>query len=348
MSIDQGIKLLDTEGKYIKLTPDIGTIVAAGRITMPNSLNADNTYGVDIELPGKTIDQSKIAVLVVPGPPVIKSIYAQYADGATLYYNTFYADSTAQYYSRNQDTGVMTSWAAGNRTDNSKATWNPILSACPIAFWDKRGSSVFNKIRLFAATAYMVRDTHADTNYSLTGTASGSGGLEDVNNIKDDNLATYYGNYFYVPPTDPSETMGSMGIDANISFTAKSITHVEINHAGSLSCSGGSAGGTVTVYLYYNSAWNSIFVLTWGNYQSFNQTDTIWGLWPTCTGVRVVGTCYGRKTSGYSDAFGDYACKELRAFGETVTDNDNLLRYTIGNIGVPYVDYVISMKNWDF
>lgn len=38
--------------KSAVLTPDIGTIIARGVVTMPSTLNGDGTYGVDIALPG--------------------------------------------------------------------------------------------------------------------------------------------------------------------------------------------------------------------------------------------------------------------------------------------------------
>jgi len=51
--------------KTAVLTPDIGTIVARGTVTMPSTLNADGTYGVDISLPG-TFTLSELEIILNP------------------------------------------------------------------------------------------------------------------------------------------------------------------------------------------------------------------------------------------------------------------------------------------
>ena len=53
-----------TEGsKQSLLIPSIGQIISAGTITMPDTLNGDNTYGVDIDLPA-SYPTSDIGVIV--------------------------------------------------------------------------------------------------------------------------------------------------------------------------------------------------------------------------------------------------------------------------------------------
>jgi uncharacterized protein YraI len=98
--------------------------------------------------------------------------------------------------------------------------------------------------------------------------------------------------------------------------------------------------------LYYGGAWHDIFVLTWDNYTSFrDRLDSVYGCWGGVTAIRAIGTCHGRKATGYTWAYGEWVCQELRAIGTPIS---NIQRYGIGAAGVPEVDYVISVKRWDF
>ena len=81
-----GLKVLSAAGKAKIITPDDGTVIAAGSKTMSNSLNGDNTYGEDIAL-GATYNEDEIGVLVVPRRPVFGVNYNRYIDDGTLYYD---------------------------------------------------------------------------------------------------------------------------------------------------------------------------------------------------------------------------------------------------------------------
>ena len=141
------------------LTPDDMTIISAGSVSMPAALNGDNTYGTDIDLPGvASIPVANLAVLVVPRRPSFKSIFAHYVSNNIYWGDFHYADGTATYYTRNESTGVMTSWSAGSASGDSFNDYDGIISVFPIAFWDKMGATTFTAIRLFAATCYLVRD----------------------------------------------------------------------------------------------------------------------------------------------------------------------------------------------
>jgi hypothetical protein len=352
-----GVRLTDKTNLKLILTPDVGTVVSAGRIAMPAGLNADGTYGVDIDLPGTDpIPASKISVLVIPTRPVIHAISSQYISGATFYYNTMYADSGSAYYSRNDSTGVMTSWAAGARTAGDKTTWNPILAVSPVAFWDKMGQTEFTKVRLFAGAAYMLRQPYADINWSLTGTATGSGscyptgGMQGIPTYSNDNdLNTQYGNYFWVDWFQGSETYGNMNLECQITFSSRTIYEAEVISSFLLECQGGSAGGTMNIYLYYNSAWNLLYTLSYGNYSNvWERTDSVSGAWGGVTGIKVTAENHGRKSSGYTYAYGEHRFHEIRAWGEPDTEPKNILRYGIGSAVIPSVDYVVSIKEWDF
>ncbi len=352
-----GLRLKDASSNSLTLTPNALTVISAGRVTLSNSLNGDNTYGTDIALPTSNIPVANLAVIVTPVSTVNNTVYTRYIDGGSLNYSTFYADSAKTYYSRNDSTGVMTAWSAGNRTANSKSTWNPILSVYPIAFWDKMGATTFTNIRLFAATAYLLRETHNDTNIALAGTASGSisyypsGGIVGTSDlINNNNTADYYLGDFWVTPDQGAYTSGWLTYEASITFaSSKTVNRVDLTHYALLDCSGGSAGGTMALQIYYNSTWNTILTFNWGNSQTFDQTDTVQGLWTSCSAIRVQASCYGRKSTGYSDAYGEYDVGEIKVWATDYTDaQENKIVYSIGNNGIAQVDYLIALKNYNY
>ena len=196
-----GMKLYDAKGNSTILTPGMSTVVDAGSVEMPDTLEGDDTYGIDIDLPGDTpIPESDISVMTIPGRPVVNLIHTPYIYDDTLWYDTNYMDSNETYYERDEDTGEMTEWSAGIRTNGDKTTWNPVVSTCPVAFWDKMGETEFTKVRIFGATAYMIKQPKDDINYALSsngGTAYGTSGGEDPANINDGNVATHYQWYVY-------------------------------------------------------------------------------------------------------------------------------------------------------
>lgn len=158
---EYGLRVSDIYGNSSTLTADDATIISAGEISMPNSLEGDNTYGIDIALPG-TVAEADIGVFITPNVPVIYSKFSHAFDGSTEYWACNYADSTKSYYSRNDSTGVMTSWAAGDMRNNDAEYWDTIVSVFPVAFWDKMGETSFTNVRLFAATCYLVVDASLD------------------------------------------------------------------------------------------------------------------------------------------------------------------------------------------
>lgn len=345
-----GIRLRDTSGNTFTMTPDAMTIVSAGSVSMPAGLNVDNTYGVDIDLPTSNIPVANIGVLVSPRVSTGSSsvIYTRYIDGSTLYYTTFYAFSASTFYTRNDTTGIMTAWSAGNRTANSKSTWNPILSIYPIAFWDKMGATTFTKIRLFAATAHLLRETHNDVNFSLVGSASGNPNFGTPDLIKDDNVGTYAGFSAYRSWGDTAYSESTYDGSMTITFsTEKVITSVVIvkGHV----AWGYEANGSAQVNLYYAGSWHMIWSMSWGiSGGQVEATYTITGRWKV-TGIQVVGHCYCKKGSGYSDAASEFAVRELRAWGCSYTDDEeNKVVYSIGSTGISTVDYLVGIKKYNF
>ena len=342
-----GIRLRDTSGNTFTMTPDAMTIVSAGSVSMPASLNVDNTYGVDIDLPASNIPVANIGVLVSPRVSAGSNavIYTRYID-TTLYFTTFYASSASTFYTRNDATGVMTLWSAGNRTANSKSTWNPTLSIYPIAFWDKMGAATFTKIRLFAATAHLLRETHNDTNFSLAGTASGNynvGGPASV--INDNNETTWAGGSAYRAGSGETTFDGSL----QVTFSSSQINNVEICHGYSADVTSGVADGTWNVQIYYSGAWHTLLSGSWTNYIYVSSiTHYSIGRWNNVTAIIVNYHCRAQSDPG-KEALSEYICRELRAYGSAYTDdNENKIVYTIGSNGVSTVDYLIGIKKYNY
>lgn len=350
-----GIRLSDTSGNTFTMTPDAMTIVSAGSVSMPANLNGDNTYGADIDLPASNIPVANIGVLVSPRVSAGSGsvVYTRYIDGSTLYYTTFYASSVATFYTRNDATGIMTSFSAGNRTANTKSTWDPILATYPIAFWDKLGATTFTKIRLFATSAFLIRDSSNDTNFSLAGTPSGNyniGGPESY--INDDNENTFAGADAYVEWNEQHDTQRDFLSVLQVAFaSAKTVTKVEVREGMYAEIiDAGSASGNFHVYLYYASAWHDLITASWSNYTPVTwQTYAVYGRWSSVTAIKVENYAFAQKGSGYSAARAQGVCCELRAYGPTNSDDDeNKIVYTIGSAGISTVDYLIAVKRYNY
>ena len=347
-----GLKVYNTEGDSRIFTPDEATVIASGTANMPNTLKGDGTYGVDIAL-GGTYSEDEIGVLVVPSRPSYQVVYQRFIKDATLYYNTFYLDSNETYYTRNDDTHVMSLYSAGNRTANNRSTWNPVLSVFPVAFWDKLGASSFTNIRLFAATAYLFRDTHNEVNFSLAGSASGGGGTGDgVDSVKDDDTVTYYGQGCCANPLG-QECDWSYWVQVDLG-DPKTITKVELVHRPLAEKAGDAwSSGHYDINLYYGGSWHEIWDFDWSSVYypcGPDERITTWeyGLWKGVTKIKV--TAHGN--AHFSSGSGSWACSEhitaeLRAWGMNYTDaQENRVAYSLGNKGVETVDYVIYRRKF--
>jgi hypothetical protein len=169
-----GIRIGDSSGNKLLLSSGLISIVSSGRVSMPAGLNADNTYGVDIDLPGiDAIPESALGVLVkgfiininlVLHPSTVNYSYAM----SWLMNNTF------TFYERNETTGVMTVWTPYMVSPD----YDACLSSYPVTFWDKLGQTNFTSIRLFAATCYLVYDQSAGVYKKIY--SIGSQGIEKV------------------------------------------------------------------------------------------------------------------------------------------------------------------------
>lgn len=155
-----GLRIKDASAVTLLLSSDIGHIISSGKLTMSSSLEADNTYGEDVDLPGTdAYDEDMIGVICYSFRANI-NLYMLNTNISNGYYDSFFMDTSYSFYTRNTSTGVMTSWTPGSATINDR---DSVLAAYPIAFWDKMGASTFTSVRIFAATEYLVYDQSASS-----------------------------------------------------------------------------------------------------------------------------------------------------------------------------------------
>lgn len=146
------------------LTPETATIISCGTATMPNSLNGDGTYGLDIDLPGTTaIPTSKIGVILLPHGNLTWEARCKWlgwapGDPATTmrYIPSSYLDNTNTYYTKNS-VGVMTVFTPGVCTPSNSTTWDGIAGIFPLVGWDRVSANI-TAVRLWAATCYIILD----------------------------------------------------------------------------------------------------------------------------------------------------------------------------------------------
>ncbi len=362
---EYAIRLTDLSGNKTIIKPEHTTVIAAGTTAMPSSLNGDNTYGVDISLPDSDIPEADLGVIVIPHSPTKNVIYTRYLDGSSnVMYTTHYADSGSTYYTRNDSTGVMSSWSAGNRTANDKDTWNPILGCYPIAFWDKMGQSTFSNIRLFGATAYLVRDTVDNTNFSSSASLSSSGtvnyawydddGSETLENIRDEKpfiwdvsgsgagarVAGYYMPY--------TEADSSCILYEEFS-TPKILEEIVVNYLADMNpkTHGGNASASCVVSIYIDSTWYDIITISLSGYQGYTDTIYAYGYWRNVSKIRASISVHTQSGRVAETVWSTLTVGELYGYGPNDTDADeNKTIYSISSSNV--VDYLVTMRKYNY
>jgi hypothetical protein len=320
----QGLEVSDGS-RTLTLTPELPIIVSAGRVTMPTSLNGDGTYGVDISLPS-TFSASNISAIATPIATNHGGLSSRYSSGSTLYFTTSYLNSSTSFYSRNDGTGVMTGWSAGNRTNGSRSTWNPLLSVYPIALWDKMGNTTFSSIRLFAGTIHLTQQYADISNVALSGTASGPADWDGtaVAYINDNNegsrgcITTDYG----------SPRINTISFSTPCALTSIQLLYVTYTEG---------SGQYYQIDAYCNNQWITLSTVSVTGGLSGLTTNTFTCVCNGVTAIRVQAVANG----GYLRLF----IYEFRAYGSVMPTHKAV--YTIGNSGVSAIDYQIAVKGYD-
>lgn len=178
-----GLKVYGPQGNNSLIVPDIASIISAGTASMPNALNDDDTYGLDIDLPGTdAILNSDIGVIVQVRDFDWKTLVSVTALSAspTHYWGSFYGNSGITYYTKNPVTTVMTAWTAGNMTPGNITTWDPVLTISFLAAWEKLGTSS-TAVRIFAAISYGIYDASAASAINVY--SIGTNGISEIDYI---------------------------------------------------------------------------------------------------------------------------------------------------------------------
>lgn len=176
-----GLKAKDSVNENI-ITPQTATIISCGTVTMPNALNGDGTYGLDIDLPGaEAIPVSKIGVIILPHGNIHWTAEVRYTslvwDGVNYYVPSIFLDDYYTYYTKNDETGVMTLLTPGNRTPGVIGTWDGICSVFPLYGWDRVSANI-TAVRLWAVTCYIILDGMSD--FKAVYSIGNTGGIEQV------------------------------------------------------------------------------------------------------------------------------------------------------------------------
>ncbi len=175
MNIPYGLKVIDgsNPSNYTTITPRISTIISAGQVTMPDALNGDGTYGVDIALPDSSIPRGDIGAMVFPIEHTYKITNVLYSSQ-----HIGYMDDGISYYTHEKSNGQMTSWTAGDLTPGDADEFDNVAGMFPVAFWDIMGQSTLSNVRLFAGMCYLVYDV-SETSY-IKVYSIGSNGVSKV------------------------------------------------------------------------------------------------------------------------------------------------------------------------
>ena len=344
--MEHGLRIRDGDDVLL-LTPDISSIVSAGRASMPVGLNDDDTYGIDIDLPGdEPWPEESIGVLAHSFRVNIDLLLYNLNNGG-LFCQSWFMNDDFTFYTRNESTGVMTVWTPDK---SSPINYDACLAAYPIAFWDKLGKTSFTSIRIFAATAYFLKDTSdigADINYSLTGIATGSGYNRGVPaNVKDNDTETYCGYYIYV---SGEWNTGSYSFSITVTLAqTQTITKVEVYHTLRAWRSHSEypyqyAHGYWYIDLYYGDDWHQVANGSFINNVNVTQTDSEEGNWVGVSAIRIRGT--GSIDVGPGDfCYLWHYVRELRAWGPPVGELSDKLVYSIGTQGIEKVDYAVALR----
>ena len=176
-----GLKIKDTSGNELLITPDIISLYDGGRAAMPASGSSGSTYenAVDITPSGEnSYNEEDIGVLADSFVMNIDLTLYNLTVDSSFYIQSWFVNDSSSFFTRNESTGVITTWTPNK---SSPTNYDGLLSVYPIAFWDKRGASTFDNIDIFAGTSYLVYDQSATT-YRTVYTV-GSEGVENVDYV---------------------------------------------------------------------------------------------------------------------------------------------------------------------
>lgn len=379
---EYGLKVYDALGNNSFILPDISSIISAGTISLPDILEDDGTYGVDIDLPGdEYIDAKNIGVIVQARDFDWKTVIEILSyDSGNKFWGTFFGDDSISYYEKSPDS-IMTVWTAGNMTPGTQSTYNPLLNMSILAGWDRFATSI-KKVRLFAALFYTFLKTVAAGDQTFTlyardyGTtvsgvigymlATGQGAIE-----KYVTLASTAGYSYHWPGSTTSFDISVLHSDGSETSLATGVALQTINdwsygeatwesqHSADWSCPGyGSWVSSDTLKFKLNiSLWAEN-----GNHTSFqNVTGSITFVLPVLGWTALNASTWtlykyvlvhqdtGMDGTTQLKIYFGTSTKEVKAtnVSAAVTGSAQQNVCSIGANGVSEIDYMIYLKNYD-
>ena len=154
-----GLKVQDAVGNIIQIRPEVSAIVDAGRSIVPTNLRPDDTFGINIKLPGlSNFDEDSIGVIANVQEWAITTSYMWVGGGLTPEeWGLFkWLPTAVTYHEHNLADGSMSVFTA-------EAAKDTILNMHGIAFWDKMGNTEFDTIRVFACLLFYIYDRSASS-----------------------------------------------------------------------------------------------------------------------------------------------------------------------------------------
>jgi hypothetical protein len=175
-----GLRVKDTAGNELLVTPEIISLFDGGRQAMPASGSSGSTYEAQIDITPDGESAYAEADIGVLADSFIMNIdlllYNFDYDGN--YMQSWFVNNDYDFFTRNENTGVLTTWTPNK---SSPTDYDGLLSVFPSCFWDKRGGSSFSNVNIFAGTCYLAYDQSAST-YRTVYTV-GSEGVENVDYV---------------------------------------------------------------------------------------------------------------------------------------------------------------------
>jgi len=375
-----GLKVKDSSGNYGFVVPDMASIISSGTVTMPNTLQSDNTYGVDIDLPGvAAINNSDIGVIVQARDFDWKSKLnvATVNPSAEGFTASLYARNTT--HKVNAYTGYIASETQGSsavsmlaQTSAGFSMWAHVDTYVTIDVLHSNGS----KTNLGSAVAnkqLITINSTAQGQYAVNWSCPATTIVET-----DALLFTWYvkvagGGW---PSTSPTQTVttGNYFVTGQLGWTKlKNVTwsisrymyaHDDWNNCGR--CYGrmywGSSATEVKITnLQYEKMidqdyWGQFFAEPGQAYYKKNETTGVMTAWTpgamtassqtTWDPVLNVSVLAGWDKSGTT-------CTAVRLFAAIAygvydaSVSAPAVVYTIGDKGISEVDYIIYLKNYD-
>lgn len=176
-----GLKVKDTSGNELIITPDIISLYDGGRAAMPTSGTNGQTYekAIDITPDGESAyAEADIGVLADSFVMNIDLTLYNLSVDDEFWMQSWFLNNSSSFFTRNESTGVLSTFTP----DKSTATaYDGLLSVYPIAFWDKRGASTFSNVNIFAGTSYLAYDQSTTTHKTVY--TVGSQGIENVDYV---------------------------------------------------------------------------------------------------------------------------------------------------------------------